>query len=79
MRKIPTLFNRAPDNPRDILRTVHPDCDWVLAGRRPPPGNGTAPASASTPPAPGGHGAKSSPGRLRRPATSSSLARLLHR
>ena len=32
MKKIPTLFVRNPDNMREILREVHPDCEWVSAG-----------------------------------------------
>lgn len=32
MRKIPTLFVRDPNNMKRILRDVHPDCAWVLAG-----------------------------------------------
>lgn len=32
MRKISTLFTRDPANLRHILRTVHPDCEWVLEG-----------------------------------------------
>lgn len=32
MRKIPTLFRRDPDNPRTLLRDVHPAAQWVLEG-----------------------------------------------
>jgi len=32
MRKIPTLFQRDPDDLRRVSREVHPDCQWVLAG-----------------------------------------------
>jgi hypothetical protein len=33
VRKIPTLFERDFDNdPRHVLRTVTPGCEWVLAG-----------------------------------------------
>lgn len=32
MRKIPTLYQRNPENPRELLPDVHPDCGWVLAG-----------------------------------------------
>jgi hypothetical protein len=32
MRKIPTVFRRDPDDMRHVLREVHPDCGWVLAG-----------------------------------------------
>ena len=32
MKKIPTLFRRDPANMRNILREVHPDCGWVIAG-----------------------------------------------
>ena len=32
MKKIPTLFQRDPDNMAHLLRTVHPDCQWVLDG-----------------------------------------------
>ncbi|GAC1542709.1 MAG: hypothetical protein NVS3B12_30930 [Acidimicrobiales bacterium] len=32
MRKIPTLYRRDPDNMRRLLREVHPDCAWVIAG-----------------------------------------------
>ena len=32
MRKIPTLFQRNPDDMRHVLPEVHPDCKWVLAG-----------------------------------------------
>lgn len=32
MRKIPTVFLRDPDDPAHLLRTVHPDCGWVLDG-----------------------------------------------
>jgi hypothetical protein len=32
MRKIPTLFQRNPDDMRRLLPEVHPDCHWVLAG-----------------------------------------------
>lgn len=32
MRKIPTLFQRDPDNRRLLLADVTPGCEWVLAG-----------------------------------------------
>jgi hypothetical protein len=32
MRKIPTLFNRDPEDMRRVVPTVHPDCQWVLDG-----------------------------------------------
>lgn len=32
MRKIPTLYQRNPENLRELLPEVHPDCEWVLAG-----------------------------------------------
>ncbi|WP_306210259.1 RNA ligase 1 family protein [Actinoplanes sp. RD1] len=32
MRKIPTLFLRDPADRKRLLRDVHPDCGWVLAG-----------------------------------------------
>lgn len=32
MKKIPTLFQRDPDNMRRVLSEVHPDCQWVLDG-----------------------------------------------
>lgn len=32
MRKIPTLFQRDPDDLRRVTNTVHPDAAWVLAG-----------------------------------------------
>lgn len=32
MNKIPTLFVRNPDNMREILPQLHPDCGWVLVG-----------------------------------------------
>jgi hypothetical protein len=36
MRKIPTLFQRDPDQPALITREVHPDCQWVLDGEGTP-------------------------------------------
>ena len=32
MKKIPTLFQRDPDNMARVLPEVHPDCRWVLNG-----------------------------------------------
>lgn len=32
MRKIPTLFQRDPDDMRRVTNTVHPDATWVLDG-----------------------------------------------
>lgn len=32
MRKIPTLFQRDPDDMRRVLPEVTPGCEWVLAG-----------------------------------------------
>jgi Family of unknown function (DUF5565) len=32
MKKIPTLFQRDPEDMRHLLPEVHPDCDWVLRG-----------------------------------------------
>ncbi|WP_018684286.1 hypothetical protein [Actinokineospora enzanensis] len=32
MRKIPTLFQRDPDDRAHVLPEPHPDCRWVLAG-----------------------------------------------
>ena len=32
MKKIPTIFRRNPDNPREILNEPHPDCQWVFSG-----------------------------------------------
>lgn len=32
MRKIPTLFQRDPQDMRRLLREVHPDCQWVIDG-----------------------------------------------
>lgn len=32
MRKVPTLFQRDPDDMRRLLLQVHPDCQWVLNG-----------------------------------------------
>ena len=32
MRKIPTLFQRDPDDRRYVLSEVTPGCEWVLAG-----------------------------------------------
>ena len=36
MRKIPTVFQRDPDNMRYVTRNVHPDCQWVLDGEGTP-------------------------------------------
>jgi len=36
MKKIPTLFQRDPDDMRHVLREVHPDCQWVLDGEGAP-------------------------------------------
>lgn len=37
MKKIPTLFERDPEtNRRYVTRTVHPGCEWVLAGEGTP-------------------------------------------
>jgi hypothetical protein len=32
MKKIPSVFQRDPDNLNRLLRDVHPDCQWVLDG-----------------------------------------------
>lgn len=32
MRKIPTIFQRNPDDMRHVTRDPHPDCAWVFAG-----------------------------------------------
>ena len=32
MQKLPTIFERNPDNRREILDNPHPDCEWVFAG-----------------------------------------------
>ena len=32
MNKIPTLFKRNPNNMRELLDEVHPNCQWVLDG-----------------------------------------------
>ena len=32
MQKIPTLFQRDPEDFRRLLHEVHPDCEWVLNG-----------------------------------------------
>lgn len=37
MRKVPTLFQRDPDDRERLTRTVHPDALWVLALVRPAP------------------------------------------
>jgi hypothetical protein len=36
MRKIPTLFQRDPDDRRHVLPEVTPGCEWVLAGEGTP-------------------------------------------
>jgi hypothetical protein len=33
VRKIPTLFQRDPENPRHVIPEVVPGCEWVLRGR----------------------------------------------
>lgn len=32
MKKIPTLYKRNPENMKEILPEVHPDCTWVISG-----------------------------------------------
>ena len=32
MKKIPTIFKRNPENPRELLNEPHPDCLWVFNG-----------------------------------------------
>lgn len=32
MRKIPTLYQRDPMNPRYVMNVLHPDCQWVIDG-----------------------------------------------
>lgn len=32
MKKIPTIFNRDPNNRKKLLQTHHRDCAWVFAG-----------------------------------------------
>jgi hypothetical protein len=36
MKKIPTLFERDPDDRRRLLAKIHPDCQWVLDGEGTP-------------------------------------------
>jgi len=36
MRKIPTLFQRDPDDRAHVLPVVHPDCQWVIDGKGTP-------------------------------------------
>ena len=36
MRKIPTLFERDPDNRKYVLPIVTPGCEWVMAGEGTP-------------------------------------------
>ncbi len=32
MKKIPTIFNRNPENRSEVLNEPHPSCDWVFNG-----------------------------------------------
>lgn len=32
MKKIPTIFNRNPEDMKELLNEPHPDCDWVFNG-----------------------------------------------
>ena len=32
MQKIPTLFQRDPEDMKRVLREVNPECQWVLDG-----------------------------------------------